>query len=71
MDRGNSRLGDKYWLCLLQVPTSVQDPEGKMMAKSEPLPDAQTAVGTDRFAHLVPAIVHKAALAYAAMRQVG
>lgn len=52
-----------------KVPATVQDPEGKMMAKSEPLPDAGTCVGTDRFAHLVPAVVHKAALAYAATRQ--
>lgn len=39
------------------------------MVKSDPLPEPSQAVGSDRFAHLVPASVHKAALAYAAQRQ--
>jgi hypothetical protein len=53
----------------MKVPSSVTDPEGKVMVKCEPLPDPQQTVEVDRFASLVPASVHKSALAYAAMRQ--
>jgi programmed cell death 6-interacting protein len=48
---------------------SAPAPEGKAMVKSEAVPEAQQAVGHDRFSTLVPDTVRRGALTFATRRQ--